>query len=585
MSESGTRSLFAAPRWFRTALLMAGGALAVALLTLSHMGGPQLFSNTALTLFSLAASTCAWRLNVRLARKELENQELRLARVRDEAAAIAKDQFLAHMSHEIRTPMTSILGFADVLLEPDQSQAERDEALHSIRRNASHLTELINNILDLSKIQAGQMSVERLTCNLPELIQLAICLTRQALLDKGLAFRVMNDGPLPTEIQTDPLRVRQILVNLISNAGKFTERGQIELRVRCRPAEDAGGNSAIQFIVKDTGIGMTPLQVTRLFQPFAQADESTARRFGGSGLGLAISKSLAGLLGGDIRVQSEPGVGSRFTLEIDAGRIDGVAMIDAIPDQPAASPVAAVAQRPRKLRGRVLLAEDGPDNQRLIALRLRQAGVSVAIAADGRAALERLAAESFDLVLMDLQMPVVDGASAVARLRRGGYELPIVALTARATSADRERCLAAGFDDYLTKPIDKLKLWNCLRQYLDASPDSGEPPIVSGLSDDPELKDLLAEFVSLLPQKVRELERLTLARDAAALRQFTHRLNGAAGGYGFPEITKAAANLELMLQDGVDWESAASAAASLVQLIRRVEGYHEPDRAKERPAA
>jgi signal transduction histidine kinase/CheY-like chemotaxis protein/HPt (histidine-containing phosphotransfer) domain-containing protein len=556
-----------------------------ALLILADPGGPQPVLNLVVAVLAVGAAACAWNFRARLARSERENNELRGARARDEAAGLAKDQFLAHMSHEIRTPMTSILGFADVLLEPDQTPAERTEALESVRRNASHLSDLINNVLDLSKIQAGQMPVGRVACNLPELIHSAICLTRQTLSEKGLGFRIIIDGPLPGEIQTDPLRVRQILVNLISNAGKFSQRGQVELRVGCRSASAPGGNCAIQFIVKDTGIGMTAQQVSRLFQPFAQADESTARRFGGTGLGLAISKSLAGLLGGDITVQSEPGVGSTFVVEIDGGPIEGVPMIDTLPEQPAACPKPSTTNSARKLSGRVLLAEDGPDNQRLIALRLRQVGLSVTIAGDGNAALDRLAREPFDLVLMDLQMPVMDGCTAVARLRQAGYELPVVALTARAASEDRERCLAAGFDDYLVKPIDKLKLWNCLGQYLTESPGQGGEPIVSELSGDPELKELLLEFIGLMPGKVRELEFLLLRRDPVALRHFAHQLNGAAGGYGYPEITKSAASLETLLRDGADWESVMSAAASLAEVVRRVDGYHETGRAEERPAA
>ena len=282
------------------------------------------------------ACTYAMRLAQRSSLLQQEILQLRQARARDEAASSAKDQFLAHMSHEIRTPMTSILGFADVLMEPDHTASERCEALQAIRRNASHLFELINNVLDLSKIQAGQMSVERLKCDLPELIQAAISLTRQALLDKGLSFRVVTDGPIPQKIYTDPLRLRQILVNLIANAARFTKRGGVELRIGCRHSGVKGNHSVVSFAVTDTGIGMTPEQVSRLFHPFAQADESTARRFGGTGLGLAISKSLAGLLGGDISVSSTPEAGSTFAVEIDGGSIDGVSMIDALPDdQPA----------------------------------------------------------------------------------------------------------------------------------------------------------------------------------------------------------------------------------------------------------
>lgn len=518
-------------------------------------------------------------------RLEQEIERLRQAKALDEAASSAKDQFLAHMSHEIRTPMTSILGFADVLMEPDHSCAERREALQTIRRNASHLFELINNVLDLSKIQAGQMSVERLSCDLPELVQAAISLTRQALHDKKLSFRVVTDDPIPQQIRTDPLRLRQILVNLIANAARFTERGGVELRISCRRTGSDGNNATMRFAVTDTGIGMTSEQVARLFHPFAQADESTARRFGGTGLGLAISKSLAGLLGGDIIVTSKLNSGSTFTVEIDGGCIAGAVMIDALPDDQLASPSDAESQRSSPLRGRVLLVEDGTDNQRLISLRLRHAGVSVAVAENGQVALEHLASQNFDLVLMDLQMPTMDGYTAMARLRENGCTVPVVALTARAGSAEREKCLAAGFEDYLTKPIDKPKLWACLSKYLPATSGAIDRPIISTLAEDQEVKDLLREFVKLLPGKVSELEDLLRRREPEPLRKFVHQINGAAGGYGFPDITECAADLEGLILEGAPWNSVAAATTSLAELIRRVDGYDEQSRVEERPAA
>jgi signal transduction histidine kinase/CheY-like chemotaxis protein len=519
--------------------------------------------------------------------KELEgsNQALLQAAARAEAAGGAKDQFLAHMSHEIRTPMTSILGFADLLMEPQQTPSDRHDALLAIRRNASHLSDLINNVLDISKIEAGQMSVERIASDLPELICAASCLTRQALIDKGLGFRIIVDGPIPRRVQTDPLRVRQILVNLISNAGRFTERGGIELKISHRPAREPGGPCTLCFAVADTGIGMSPEQVSRLFQPFAQADESTARRFGGTGLGLAISKSLAALLGGDITVRSEPGRGSTFMVEIDGGCVDGVEMIDRISrDEDSIDSQRATEHTPQ-LRGRVLLAEDGMDNQRLISLRLRHAGVSVVIADNGRAALERLASEQFDLVLMDLQMPEMDGFAALDRLRHDGCKLPVVALTARAGSADRDKCLAAGFDDFLTKPIDKAKLWNCLARYLPDSAGAIGPALVSTLAEDPEVKDLLRDFINMLPGKVEQFHELLKRRDPQALRQFAHQINGAAGGYGFPQITRCAGRLEAMLRDGQPWDQVTAATHALIDLIQRVDGYQEPARHDARPAA
>ena len=223
------------------------------------------------------------------------------------------------MSHEFRTPMTSILGFADVLLEPDQTEAERAEALVTIRRNAGHLSELINDILDLSKIEAQRMTVEKIPCDLPDLIAQTVALTRPSANSDAPQIMVRFDGPVPKQIHTDPLRVRQILVNLISNGQRFAKDGAIELRVGCLFPDDAGGHCLMIFSVNDSGIGMTSAQIANLFKPFSQADASTSRRFGGTGLGLAICKSLANLLGGDISVESRPGHGSTFTVHIDGG--------------------------------------------------------------------------------------------------------------------------------------------------------------------------------------------------------------------------------------------------------------------------
>jgi CheY-like chemotaxis protein len=359
----------------------------------------------------------------------------------------------------------------------------------------------------------------------------------------------------------------------------------VELRISCRRTNGDGKRGILSFAVSDTGIGMSPEQVSRLFHPFAQADESTARRFGGTGLGLAISKSLAELLGGDITVTSAPNAGSTFTVEIDAGSIDGASMIDALPDDRSAGAPDAGTQRLSPLRGRVLLVEDGADNQRLISLRLRHAGATVTVADNGRTALEHLASETFDLVLMDLQMPMMDGYTAMAQLRRDGCMVPVVALTARAGSAEREKCLAAGFDDYLTKPIDKPKLWACLSKYLPATSGAIAAPIVSTLAEDLEVKDLLQQFVKLLPGKVQELEDLLHRHNPETLRKFVHQINGAAGGYGFPEITQSAAHIEDLIQDRMPWESVATATASLIDLIRRVDGYDDRTRVEERPAA
>ncbi|HSU67539.1 MAG TPA: response regulator [Tepidisphaeraceae bacterium] len=502
-----------------------------------------------------------------------ERRELRRAKAEAERRSAENAQFLAHTSHEIRTPLTSVLGFAELLLDADQSELDREAALLTIRRNARHLSELINEVLDWSKMGAGQLALDRVPCELEDLLGQISALSRSGVESKGLEFRIVCDGPVPRRIRTDPLRLRQILVNLIGNAQRFTSRGFIEIRVGVESAD--ASRPKLYFSVKDTGIGMTPQQVARLFTPYVQAEQSTARRFGGTGLGLAISLPLARLLGGDLRVASEPGVGSTFTVTLDGGPLDGVEMIDRVQiDRKELCP--PIEQPLVRLQGRVLLAEDGIDNQRLICLHLRRAGASVKVAPDGKVAIDLLQREPFDLVLMDMQMPQVNGCDATRELRRRGIQIPVVALTARASAADRELCLAAGCDDYLTKPIDRQKLLSIVRRYLPDAPAAtplSAKPLVSELAEDAELTDVLREFVQTLPEKVNRLYELLSRREMEELCRFAHQIKGAAGGYGFPPVTARAADLEAQLLGGARFEEIAQSVAELTMLIRRVDGY------------
>ncbi len=387
------------------------------------------------------------------------------------AANKAKSDFLANMSHEIRTPMTAILGYADLLSEDEIRPEDKAERIETIQRNARHLLELINEILDVSKMEAGKMSVERIPCSLGELLADVDSLLRCRATDKGLKLEVEYQGQLPEMIHTDPMRLRQILVNLVGNAVKFTECGSIKLLVSY--VRSAPGKSAqLQFDVIDTGIGLAHNQLTCIFQPFTQADESMTRRFGGTGLGLPISQGLARLLGGDVVVESQLGVGSRFTLTIEPGDVSAGPWVSSYRDS-ARRPVPARAPSPQPpvgesaplptLDGRILLVEDGLDNQRLLSFLLRKAGAEVALAENGQIGLD-IALDAwregrpFDLVLMDMQMPVLDGYLATAQLRAANYPFPIVALTAHAMSDERERCLHHGCNDYLSKPVDRAKL-------------------------------------------------------------------------------------------------------------------------------
>ena len=382
-----------------------------------------------------------------------------------EAANMAKSEFLANMSHEIRTPMTAILGFSEILIKEagiENAPQQRRDALEAIYRNGTFLLALINDILDMSKIEAGKMTIENVETNVPALVKDTIQLIDSRVREKNLELKWQFETPIPTIIRTDPVRLRQIIFNLLSNAIKFTEDGCITLGLEFNAKTDV-----LKFKVQDTGIGITADQLTKIrrFGAFSQADSTTTRKFGGTGLGLRISNSLARMLGGKLEVESNYGEGSTFMASVTTGSISAetrfvndLNQAEIYDDRKKQAPA-----DPQPLSGfHILVAEDGKDNQRLINFILKKAGAQVTMVENGKLAIDAVNGENedhFDIVLMDMQMPEMDGYSATRLLRAQDYQVPIVALTAHAMASDRQKCIVAGCNDYVVKPFVQQDLF------------------------------------------------------------------------------------------------------------------------------
>ena len=415
------------------------------------------------------------------ARKEAEKQ-LIAARKSADNANRSKSEFLANMSHEIRTPVTSILGYSELLSSPGLNAEEMNSHVSTIQSSAHHLLTIINDVLDLSKIEAGKMTLEFRQVFPVQLIAEVLSSLEPQALAKNLIIKAQSIGPIPRVIVSDAVRLRQILINLLGNAIKFTDSGSVNLTVRIAP-KSADGIDRLAFDVTDTGIGMDPDQLAGLFQPFMQADASTTRRFGGTGLGLSICRRMARLLDGDISVTSELGLGSTFSVSVAMGSLGEAELLESASFQLAASDAGLekVVAGDLRLNGRFLLAEDNPVNRWFLETILRRAGATIDVAENGVSVLEKVSASmerngdsdssirGYDLILMDMQMPVLDGYEATRRLREQGYKGPILALTAHAMAEDRKKCLEAGCSDYATKPIAKSQLLKLCHKWTQLS--------------------------------------------------------------------------------------------------------------------
>jgi signal transduction histidine kinase/DNA-binding response OmpR family regulator len=482
-------------------------------------------------------------------------EQLKLTRDAAETANRFKSLFFANISHEIRTPLTAINGFAELLMSPERTEAERLADARIIRRNGEHLLSLINDILDLSKIEAGKMSVEEILCNPAGIVGEVVSLLRHRAAEKDLTLDVAFEGQIPKMIRTDPTRLRQVLINLISNAIKFTKHGGVKMIVSIKPTLRAV-EPKLEIKIVDTGIGIPAERLQSLFKPFVQADTTIARQYGGSGLGLAISQHFARALGGDIVVQSEPDRGSTFIVTVGTGPLGDAAILD--------NPEKAMEAQDDfthvkvKINGTVLVAEDGIDNQALITTRLRGMGLKLEIANNGQIAVEKalgaVAANApYDLILMDIQMPIMDGFTATQELRGKGYRGPIIALTANAMERDRTKCLDAGCNDFVAKPIEMQKLIKAIGRYLRVVP-VAKPGAAKEDSTAAANRALSAQkFYQELPAEIVQMEQAIERQDRERIKEVSKLVLGRAAAAGLKEIAAEAAKLLMASESNQSW--------------------------------
>ncbi len=513
-------------------------------------------------------------------------QQVEEARRRAEEASRAKGDFLANMSHEIRTPMNAILGLSHLALRAGPPPRQRGY-LTRIRASATALLGIINDILDVSKIEAGMLTLERVPFDLSAVLDMVAGTAALSAEEKGLALRLEVAPDVPTALLGDPLRLGQVLLNLVNNAVKFTESGSVVLGVSAAPRGAEDGETELRFAVRDTGIGMTAEQVARLFQPFAQADSSTTRRYGGTGLGLAISRRLAVMMGGGIVVDSAPGLGSTFRFTVTVGVQDGA--VTALPAA-LADPGLAGLRVDEPLRGlRVLVADDNAVNRLVARELLEDAGLAVTAVGSGGEAV-RLALEpgaGYAALLTDVQMPDMDGFAVARAIRRqcGPDRLPIIAMTAHALEEERRRCLDAGMDDHIAKPVEPHRLVAVLNRWLKPFGRREALPVAKAAEMDAVLPDGLEGF-DLAPALARmngrartlrraildfldrygdapvRLEHLRKAGDGPALERFAHGLRGSAGTVGAMAASAAAAALELAAREE-RWDAIPGLVADL----------------------
>lgn len=511
---------------------------------------------------------------------EQREEQLRQAIEDAERANRTKSIFLANMSHEIRTPLNGILGFTEVLRRDREniSADEMDEHIHTIQRSGKHLLALINDILDISKIEADQLTVERIDCSPHQIISDVVSVLRVAAMEKGIRLDYRWEGKVPRSISSDPYRLKQLLLNLVGNAIKFTDQGSVVVVADIEQVDD---QAELAIEVRDTGVGIPQDKLETVFEPFVQADDTVTRKFGGTGLGLAISRRIAEALGGSLTATSIVGRGSTFAVRFAVGDISQIHFM------PAAQMPGADVRRDQAIPNdlsqlRVLVVDDGDTNRKLIRLLLERGGARVWSAENGQVAVDMAQQRAFDVVLMDMQMPVLDGYSATAKLREQGFTGDIIALTAHAMKGDRENCERAGCSGYLSKPIDADELYRTLgriatdpieqdrqptAEYLQVEMQATESPISSQLpTDDPEFLEIICEFLEKFATRIPELEQAYEVEDFESLAHLAHWLRGAAGSVGYGCFTEPAAALEQYAR-----EKSRSKATQPLETIRKLQ--------------